>query len=135
MSRAPSPSRVQTILDEADGIGPDQLPAFLDAACAGDAALRREVDSLLGALSRAGRFLAPGMRPAASPRIAEPEPMLTGRTIGPFAVGERIGLGGMGVVYKARDTRLGRTVALKVIRETLAHDPERRERLEREARS
>jgi serine/threonine protein kinase len=56
-------------------------------------------------------------------------------TLGQYKILDRIGAGGMGEVYRARDTRLGRTVAIKVLAETVAHDPERRDRFMREARA
>jgi Tol biopolymer transport system component/tRNA A-37 threonylcarbamoyl transferase component Bud32 len=58
-----------------------------------------------------------------------------GAKLGPYEVREPIGAGGMGEVYRATDTRLGRTVAIKILPEHLARDPERRERFEREARA
>ena len=58
-----------------------------------------------------------------------------GRRLGPYEVDALIGAGGMGEVYRARDTKLGRAVALKVLPESLAADPERRARFEREART
>src|SRR6185436_17127554 len=58
-----------------------------------------------------------------------------GDRIGPYEIVGRLGEGGMGVVYRARDTRLGRDVALKVLPETSGADPLRRERFEREARA
>jgi len=61
--------------------------------------------------------------------------VLEGRTIGPYQVGPRVGAGGMGEVYKAFDTRLDRTVAIKVLPPHLAADPSGRERFEREARA
>jgi eukaryotic-like serine/threonine-protein kinase len=58
----------------------------------------------------------------------------SGNSIGPYRIIDRLGAGGMGEVYLAEDTKLGREVALKVLPEAYAHDPERRMRLEREAR-
>jgi serine/threonine protein kinase len=59
----------------------------------------------------------------------------TGARLGPYELLGLLGAGGMGEVYKARDTRLDRTVAIKVLSEPFANDPERRERFEREARA
>src|SRR6185436_14419322 len=58
-----------------------------------------------------------------------------GTRLGPYEVVGAIGAGGMGEVYRARDTRLNRTVAIKVLPEQFAADPDRRERFEREARA
>jgi eukaryotic-like serine/threonine-protein kinase len=58
-----------------------------------------------------------------------------GTRLGPYEVLSAIGAGGMGEVYKARDTRLERLVALKVIQQSVASSPEMRERFEREARA
>ncbi len=58
-----------------------------------------------------------------------------GTRFGPYEIESAIGLGGMGEVYKARDTRLGRVVALKLLRDPLASDPEFRERFQRDART
>ena len=62
-------------------------------------------------------------------------PLAPGTRLGVYEVGALIGAGGMGEVYKARDTRLDRTVAIKVLPAALAADPERRARFEREARA
>jgi serine/threonine protein kinase len=62
-------------------------------------------------------------------------PLAAGTRLGPYEVVSAIGAGGMGEVYRARDTRLERTVAIKVLPEQLAEDPEVRERFEREARA
>src|SRR5829696_8199711 len=62
------------------------------------------------------------------------ESFSNGSSIGPYRIVARIGAGGMGEVYQAQDTKLGRDVALKVLPDALVHDPERRMRLEREAR-
>ena len=57
-----------------------------------------------------------------------------GARLGPYEIQSALGVGGMGEVYKARDTRLDRTVAIKVLPEALASDPQFRERFDREAR-
>ncbi len=62
-------------------------------------------------------------------------PLTPGTTLGPYQIEAAIGAGGMGEVYKARDTRLGRTVAIKVLPDLFAHDPERLARFEQEART
>ncbi len=106
--------------------------AMLDAECAGNAALRAEVVSLLEAHDKSEGFLDHPAAAAVDPGELDP---LVGRQIGHYLVTRRIGAGGMGVVYQADDTRLGRTVALKALAPDFTHDPTRRERLRREARA
>jgi serine/threonine protein kinase len=65
----------------------------------------------------------------------DPDDIATGTTIGPYVIAGLIGEGGMGRVYRAKDARLGRDVAIKVLPPDLAHDQERRMRMEREARA
>ena len=62
-------------------------------------------------------------------------PLTPGIRLGPYEIVSAIGAGGMGEVYKARDTRLDRTVAIKVLPQHVSSDPELRERFEREARA
>src|SRR5262245_5725515 len=62
-------------------------------------------------------------------------PFASGSRLGPYEIQSAIGAGGMGEVYKARDTRLDRTFAIKVLPESLSSDPQFRERFDREARS
>jgi serine/threonine protein kinase len=62
-------------------------------------------------------------------------PVQPGARLGPYEIQAAIGAGGMGEVYKARDTRLDRTVAIKVLPAELSSDPERRARFEREAKT
>ena len=62
-------------------------------------------------------------------------PLTPGTTLGPYEIESPLGAGGMGEVYKARDTRLDRTVAIKVLPEHVADDPDLRQRFEREAKT
>ena len=91
----------------------DQPPAareaFLDDACRGDADLRAEIESLLAAASGAESLLK-------VPTFVEPRAALTaGQRLGPYQITAPIGAGGMGEVWRARDARLDREVALKVL--------------------
>jgi serine/threonine protein kinase/Tol biopolymer transport system component len=109
--------------------------AFLAEACAGDASLQREVQALLDQSTSPHWLdgLTPSMvAPALGP--VDEGVNVTGRRFGAYLVHERIGVGGMGEVYRARDTRLGRDVAIKVLPRAFANDADRLARFEREAR-
>jgi Tol biopolymer transport system component len=105
--------------------------AHLDRACGGDAELRREVESLLTA--RNGTLIDGGIARAAA-HVIRPRGQWQGRTLGAYELGQLIGVGGMGEVYLARDTKLGREVAIKMLPEALTAGIDRRSRFEREAR-
>ena len=113
--------------------------AFLEAACRSDPDLRREVDSLLASDDEAGEFLAsPAGLPAAGdgPAAAQQRAGLTaGVRLGPYEVLGLLASGGMGEVYRARDTRLGREVAVKVLPAEISASPDRIRRFEQEARA
>lgn len=109
--------------------------AFLREATAGDPGLRREVESLLASHSKAGTFLDVPAWGVAPELMFDEAESLVGRQVGAYRVTEEIGRGGMGVVYAAEDSRLGRPVALKALPPELSRDPRRRERLTREARA
>ena len=105
---------------------------FLAEACGGDEALRAEVFSLIAHAGSAQSFLETPVRGA----IPFPSDIsLVGRQLGAYRIGASIGAGGMGEVYRAEDTRLGRDVAVKVLPAAWAADAQRRLRFEREARA
>jgi serine/threonine protein kinase/Flp pilus assembly protein TadD len=113
----------------------NQRAAFLKEACAGDDALRQEVESLLAHEKGVGSFLeAPALEAAAKMLSKDVGRSLVGHQIGSYQVLSLLGAGGMGEVYEARDSKLGRNVAIKVLPAAFAHDPERLSRFEREAR-
>jgi serine/threonine protein kinase/dienelactone hydrolase len=119
---------------------PADQQAFLRGACAGDEELRREVESLLAGQTQAERFLETPAAPVPLERLPvearTSEPLLSpGTRVGPYEVVALVGAGGMGEVYKAHDTRLDRTVALKVLPPDLAIDPGWLTRFKQEARS
>ena len=100
--------------------------------CGGETAIRDEVVALLAAHQAAGDFLeTPAVRLFEEALHAD----LAGRRIGPYQFESRIGQGGMGDVYRAQDTRLGRTVAIKVLPSHAAASQSSRDRFEREART
>jgi serine/threonine protein kinase len=107
--------------------------AFLDGACAGDAALRREVESLLAEESGAAGFMSTPAVVLAGRLMTDAAPWI-GRQLGPYVIQVRLGAGGMGEVYQAHDTKLGRDVAIKVLPEAFAHDSDRLSRFQREAK-
>ena len=128
--------RIEELLAAALDREPAARERFLDAACAGDSDLRREVQSLVAAHERSGALDRLGPEVASiTAELRGASAMLAGRTIGHYRVVERIGGGGMGVIYKALDTRLGRTVALKFLKPRLDADDSAAERFRQEARA
>jgi hypothetical protein len=109
--------------------------AFLADVCRGDEQLRREVESLLAQPASAQAFVdVPALAHAAQMVSDLGTPALVGRRLGAYQVQAALGAGGMGEVYRARDTKLGRDVAIKILPRAFTNDPERLKRFEREAR-
>ncbi|HEY5617727.1 MAG TPA: serine/threonine-protein kinase, partial [Vicinamibacterales bacterium] len=102
---------------------------YLDHACGGDRALRDEVDAMLVAQAEAGQF---GESPVnlSTSRMRRLE---SGAMVGSYRIDRLIGAGGMGEVYRAHDTTLHRDVALKILPDAFAADPDRLARFAREA--
>src|SRR5262249_31377854 len=125
-------TRVERLYHEALERDAHERTAFLAEACAGDDTLRQGVASPLAhggsvaflstpAALRAGQAVPTGIS-------------LIGQFIGPYVISAPIGAGGMGEVYRARDQKLGRDVAIKILPAAFTADPERLSRFGREAR-
>jgi serine/threonine protein kinase/Tol biopolymer transport system component len=113
-----------------------QRAAFLAEASACDPALRGEVEVLLAANERAGNFInEPALAHAAGWLTARSTATRVGQTLGHYEVLAQIGAGGMGEVFLARDTRLGRQVALKLLPPQFTQDAGRLQRFMREAKT
>jgi Tol biopolymer transport system component len=125
--------QIERLYHLAHALPPPARVAFLSEACAGDAALQREVEGLLASPATTGGFLAAGAMAVAGAGGGAMG-VHPGQRLGVYEVGEQIGAGGMGQVYRARDTRLGRDVAIKVLPLAFITDRDRRARFEREAR-
>jgi serine/threonine-protein kinase len=125
--------RIEELYHAALDRQPSERAAFLQAECAGDDTLRHDVESLL-AEGNAEQFLATPALELAGREMAASRDMLIGRDIGPYQIESLLGAGGMGEVYRARDTKLHRDVAIKVLPSAVAHDRDRLTRFAREAR-
>ncbi len=124
--------QIDKLLGEALEREPRDRRIFLEQACAGDAELRKEVEALLEAHEKAGSFVE---RPALDLIAQQPRQSLVERKLGPYEILSLIGRGGMGEVYQARDTRLDRMDALKILPLEVASDPDRLRRFVREAKA
>ena len=122
--------RLKEAFEGARALASDARPAYLAEVCHGDEALRHEVELLLAHDHQATSFLETPAMPFDDSLVAK---RLEGQCIGPYQISALIGTGGMGRVYSARDTKLNRLVAIKVLLPDLANDPDRLARFTREA--
>src|SRR5262245_28242435 len=127
--------QVDKLFEQALEKEPDRRGPFLDEACVGDAELRQEVESLLAYDRQARQFINQPALQVTAEKLASEPPSLVGRKLGPYQIQAVLGAGGMGEVYKARDTRLNRTIAIKVLPRYLSERADLRQRFEREARA
>jgi eukaryotic-like serine/threonine-protein kinase len=130
-----NPDRWRQVADLYDAVLEREPPArraFLLDACRDDSDLRREVESLL-AQEHTSLLVDQEMLGVAAVVLEGIPRLQPGTTLGPYRVDAFIGAGGMGEVYRGRDTKLNRDIALKVLPETLTGDPDRVARFTREA--
>ena len=127
--------QIDKLLEQALEQPPGNRKLFLDGACGGDEELSREVETLLKAHEREGGLLSSPALVAATEKPAGPEHSLVGQSLSHYQILSRLGEGGMGIVYKARDQHLDRFVALKVLPPGLVADPDRKRRFVQEAKA
>ncbi len=127
--------QIEHLLQAALECEPAERAVLLERECAGDRGLREEVESLIASAQPAQNFLKGNALEDATVLLEEAESAsLLGRQVGHYLIQKRLGSGGMGEVYLARDVRLGRNVALKLLDPVLTGDGATRMRFLREAR-
>jgi len=128
--------QVNDLFQSAVERAPAERAAFLDEACRGDESLRREVGSLLTSHERSENFIElPAFEVAPELVTSERTNTLVGKLIGHYRIESLVGVGGMGEVYLARDERLGRKAALKLLPDSLTTDETQLSRFKNEART
>jgi serine/threonine protein kinase len=128
--------RIKAIFYSVQECAPAERADFLNKACGDDEAIRREVESLLAADETNEDFLgAPAYEFAAGMLSDEKAEFAAGENVGPYTILSSLGAGGMGEVYLAQDSRLGRKIALKLLPSDFARDQRRVRRFAQEARA
>ena len=128
--------RIENLLQSALERKPEERAAFLQQACAGDEAVRKEVESLLASNEHADSFLkSPAVQDAAPLLAGDKTNSMLGQRIGSYQIISQLGAGGMGEVYLAQDSRLGRKVAIKLLPPFFTKDEQRLRRFQQEARA
>jgi serine/threonine protein kinase/Flp pilus assembly protein TadD len=129
-------NKIEELYLSAAALQLEERSAFLEQACEGDPQLRQELESLLKLEQRAESFIeSPAWEVMANQLVADENPSLVGQEISHYRILLQVGSGGMGRVYKAEDTKLGRQVALKFLPKGLSANPEIVDRFRREART
>ena len=128
--------QVSDLFQSAVERAPEERTAFLDESCYGDEGMRREVESLLTSHERAENFIElPAFEVAPELATNDSADELVGKLLGHYRIESLIGVGGMGEVYLARDERLGRKAALKLLPDSLTIDETQLSRFKNEART
>jgi serine/threonine protein kinase/Tol biopolymer transport system component len=128
--------QIDELLQAALERDPTERAAFLNDACRGDDSLRQEVESFLAAEDESASFLkSPAVEDAAALLEERQFDSFLGRRIGVYQILSALGAGGMGEVYLAQDTRLGRRVAMKLLPAFFTNDEQRLRRFQQEARA
>jgi hypothetical protein len=124
--------RVADLYQAAQDRTPEERSSFVRQAAAGDPGLRAEVESLLAEDDRSAALDTPIVA-AVHSLLTDNAAVQPGSFIGPYRIDDLLGIGGMGEVYRARDTKLNRDVAIKILPPAFASDPDRLARFKREA--
>jgi serine/threonine-protein kinase len=128
--------QIDKLFQAALALDPADRSAFLDHACKGDESLKKEVESLIASHDSAGSFMSsPAIEANPSLIATDDTDSIFKQPVGPYSILSLLGAGGMGEVYLAVDTRLGRKVALKLLPDLFTRDEQRVLRFQQEARA
>ena len=128
--------KIKGVFDAALEIEPAEREQFLDNSCASDPELRKDVQNLIDSFEEAGSFIEQPAAGEVASLILEPKQTLaTGQRFAHYEILRHIGSGGMGEVYLAKDTKLDRQVAIKILNEQFSRDKSNLERFIREAKT